>query len=144
MIHKDFYMSAHFSLYVSDVTELRKRYGRCQRITDANEKSAELSKILSELKAIDKNNCSEDKKISFAFEVEEIQLHILYTAFNSKTLPQEHEISLAELTKRYQDLVHSPGYKELKPWEARKQKIDRYLAKLESESRQSEGLTLSR
>jgi hypothetical protein len=140
MIHKDFYMSAHFSFYDSEVSDLRKRYGRCQRITDANEKTAELSKILSELKAIDKNNCSEDKR----FEVEEIQLHILYTAFNSNTLPKEHEISLAELTKRYQDLVNSPGYKKLKPWEAKKQKIDRQLSKLECESRQSQGLNLSR
>lgn len=135
-------MSAHF--YDSKVQTLRKRYGRCQKITDANEKTAELSNILSELKAIDKNNCSEDKKISFAFEVEEIQLHILYTAFNSKTLPQEHEISLAELTKRYQDLVNSPGYQNLKPWEATKQKIDRYLAALNSKLEQPQELSLSR
>lgn len=137
-------MSAHFSFYDSEVRRLRRDYGRCQRINDANEKSAELSKILSELKAIDKNNCSEDKKISFAFEVEEIQLHILYTAFNSKTLPQEHEISLAELTKRYQDLVNSPGYQKLKPWEATKQKIDRYLAALNSKLEQPQELSLSR
>lgn len=144
MIHKDFYMSAHFSFYNSEVKALRIRYGRSKRITEADKKSIELADILSRLKAIDKNNCSEDKKASFAFEVEEIQLHILYTAFKSNTLPKEHEISLVELTKRYQDLVCSPGYQKLQPWEATRQKIDRSLVALNSKLENSQELSLSR
>lgn len=127
-------MSSHSFFSSSRFAILKREYMDYRRNPDIMTKPSKLEGILTQLNSLDKSDCPENAKESFAFTVEEFQLHILYTAiFISKiSLSQEHEVSSEELLIRYKELVASEGYKDLKPYEAVKQKIDRYVSNLES------------
>jgi hypothetical protein len=140
MIYKDFYMRNRVPFYRSQFVSLETAYLDCQDIPEPEERSLKITKILTQLEAIDKNSCPENDQALFAFKVEALQLDILYTAFNSKTILEGHEINLAKLTERYQELANSSGYHNLKPWDVKKQKIDSCLLEL----KRSQGLNLCR
>ncbi len=137
-------MYAGVSFYISRLEILKTEYMDCREMRTPEEKSLELGRILTQLQAINKHDCPENKKVSFAFEIEEFQLHILYMAISKKLLLEGHEVSSEELLARYSKLTNSSVYQELKPWDAKKQKIDRYISNLKSGLIQDRQLSVSR
>lgn len=124
-------MYSSIPFYIPTVKTIQREYGRCQRIGNPEERSLKLSSILTDLKRTDKDR--------YAFEIEELYLHIVYTAlFVSDTpLPKGDAIEPNELLSRYQMLKQSPGYQALKKHDARKSKIDKYILDLEEKIKAS-------